>query len=175
MTTPDREAGRSSIERAPETAGAPGAPWGMERSKAPRREASRGSSSTRRRTKWLGRPRQALQQARIEQARAWRSARGNSLTRSKASRASSGAPRGGPGQPGARDHRLRDGAGCPAEPRGSNLHPADREDNRRRVPVGQGAAMTTTSGWMPETGSRPRARKQPALNRRRAGAKAPRR
>jgi len=64
MTTPDREAGRSSMERAPETAGAPSAPWRMERGQGSAQEGTAGEQLREAKDQVVRQTRQALQQAR---------------------------------------------------------------------------------------------------------------
>jgi hypothetical protein len=64
MTTPDREAGRGSMERAPETAGAPSAPWRMERGQGSAQGGTAREQLREAKDQVVRQTRQALQQAR---------------------------------------------------------------------------------------------------------------
>ena len=64
MTTPDREAGRSSMERAPETAGAPSTRWRMEGGQGSARGGTAREQLREAKDQVVSQSRQALQQAR---------------------------------------------------------------------------------------------------------------
>jgi hypothetical protein len=64
MTTPDREAGRGSMERAPETAGAPSPPWRMERGQGSAQGGTAREQLREAKDQVVSQTRQALQQAR---------------------------------------------------------------------------------------------------------------
>jgi hypothetical protein len=64
MTTPDREAGRGSMERAPETAAVPSAPWRMERGQGSAQGGTAREQLREAKDQVVRETRQALQQAR---------------------------------------------------------------------------------------------------------------
>jgi hypothetical protein len=64
MTTPDGEAGRSSMERAPETAGGPSAPWRTDRGQGSAQGGTAREQLREAKDQVVSQTRQALQQAR---------------------------------------------------------------------------------------------------------------